>query len=72
MSNLWNALPLPVRSALNVAFAALIVWIVTDGVDLLNSSDLPAWVKGLLVAVVVPAIRALNPADDAYGINSGE
>lgn len=72
MSNLWNALPLPVRSALNVAFAALIVWAVTDGVDLLNSSELPAWVKGLLVAVVVPAIRALNPADDAYGINSGE
>lgn len=72
MSDLWNALPLPLRSALNVAFAALVVWVVTDGVDLLNASELPEWAKGLLVAVVVPAIRALNPADDAYGIGAGE
>lgn len=70
MSDLWNALPLPLRSALNVAAAALIVWAITDGVGLLNSSELPAWVKGLLIAVVVPALRALNPADDAYGINA--
>lgn len=71
MTEFWNAIPLPTRSALNVAFAALVVWVVTDGVDLLNSADLPAWVKGLLVAVVVPAVRALNPADAAYGLGSG-
>lgn len=72
MSDLWNRLPLQVRTIVNVAFAAFLVWAATDGLDLLSSADLaPVW-KGLLLAVTTAVIRALNPADDAYGLGSSD
>lgn len=71
MTDLWNAIPLQIRTILNVAFSALTVWVGTDGLDLLGSADLdPVW-KGLLIAVVTAVVRSLNPLDGAYGAGSG-
>lgn len=70
MTDLWNAIPAPLRTVINVALGALLAWAATDGLNLLGSSDLdPVW-KGLLVAVATAVVRSLNPADDAYGLGS--
>ncbi|MGL4257025.1 MAG: hypothetical protein ACRCSL_11880 [Microbacterium sp.] len=72
MSDLWNAIPAQIRTIINVALSALIVWVGTDGLDILGSSDLdPVW-KGLLIAVVTAVVRALNPVDGVYGLGSDE
>ena len=67
MTNLWLKLPAALRSSLRVAAGALLVWLLTDGVQLLTDSTLPLWLKGLLLAVVVPALRALDPTEVAFG-----
>lgn len=72
MSDLWLKIPAPLRSALRVAFGALLVWALTDGVQILSDSTLPLWLKGLLLAVVVPSLRALDPTEAAFGNGSGE
>lgn len=68
MSDLWLQIPAPLRSALRVAFGALLVWALTDGVQILSDSTLPLWLKGLLLAVVVPSLRALDPTEAAFGV----
>lgn len=67
MTDLWLKLPAALRSSLRVAAGALLVWLLTDGVQLLTDSTLPLWLKGLLLAVVVPALRALDPTEVAFG-----
>ena len=68
MTELWNSIPAVLRSSLRVAFGALLVWVLTDGVQLLTDSTLPTWSKGLLLAVFIPAVRALDPTETAFGI----
>jgi hypothetical protein len=68
MSDLWLKIPAPIRSSLRVAAGALLVWLLTDGVQLLTDSPLPLWLKGLLLAVVVPALRALDPTETSFGV----
>lgn len=70
MLAIWTAIPAQLRSALRVAFGAFIVWAVTDGAQLLLDSTLPVWLKGLLLAVVIPALRALDPSETQFGIGS--
>jgi hypothetical protein len=70
MSDLWNAIPVQLRTIINVAVSALIVWVGTDGLDVLGSADLDPVLKGLLVAVVTAVVRSLNPLDGAYGVGS--
>lgn len=70
MTELWLKLPAALRSSLRVAAGALLVWLLTDGVQLLTDSALPLWLKGLLLAVVVPALRALDPTETAFGNGS--
>jgi hypothetical protein len=71
MTDLWLAIPAPIRSALRVAFGALIAWALADGVQILTDSTLPTWAKGLLLAVAVPTVRALDPTEAAFGNGSG-
>lgn len=68
--DLWLKIPAPIRSSLRVAAGALLVWLLTDGVALLTESPLPLWLKGLLLAVVVPALRALDPTETEFGVGS--
>lgn len=70
MTEFWNSIPLPLRTVINVAFAAFLTWAATDGLDQLAAVDLPTWAKGLLLAVVTAVVRALNPADTAYGLKT--
>jgi hypothetical protein len=70
MSDLWLKIPAPLRSSLRVAFGALVVWALTDGAQLLTDSTLPLWLKGLLLAVVIPSLRALDPTEAAFGNGS--
>lgn len=67
MSEFWLSIPAPLRSALRVAFGALITWALTDGVQLLTDSTVPTWAKGLILAVIVPSLRALDPTETAFG-----
>ena len=67
-SALWLQIPAPLRSARRVAFGALLGGALTDGVQILSDSTLPLWLKGLLLAVVVPSLRALDPTEAAFGV----
>lgn len=67
MYKFWNSIPLPVRSAINVGITALLVWLLTDGVELVTNADIPLWLKTLLLVVGVPVLRSINPADLSYG-----
>ena len=70
MQEFWTSIPAPVRTIINVAVAALITWAATDGLNSLASVDLNPVAKGLLLAVATAVVRALNPADSAYGIDA--
>lgn len=73
MQAFWDSIPAPIRTIINVAFAALLTWAATDGLDQLAAIDLPTWAKGLLVAVATAVVRALNPLDSGtpgYGIGT--
>ncbi len=70
MSDVWLKIPAPIRSALRVAFGALLTWALTDGVQLLTDSTIPTWAKGLILAVIVPALRALDPTEPSFGLAS--
>ena len=72
MSDLWLRIPAPIRSSLRVAAGALLVWLLTDGVQILSDSTLPLWLKGLLLAVVVPSLRALDPTETSFGVGNDE
>jgi hypothetical protein len=75
--NLWNAIPAPIRTVLNVAIAGGITVIcaaviraqgVTD-VDWAATGEAALNAVGLGLATA--AWRALNPLDSAYGIERG-
>lgn len=70
MTAFWESIPAQIRSALRVALGALIAWALTDGVQIVTDSTMPLWIKGLLLAVVVPSIRALDPTEAAFGIKA--
>ena len=75
MSEFWNAIPAPLPTIINVAFAAFLTWAATDGLDVLGSADLDPVFKGLLLAVVTAVVRSLNPLDTGtpgYGIGTHE
>lgn len=67
LRDLWNAIPVPVRTMLNVAVAALLTWFVTDGIAGL---DLSPALLAVLTAVGTALVRALNPVDGVYGIGA--
>ena len=70
MTALWLKIPAPFRSFLRAVFAGLATWALTDGVQPLTDADLPPWVKGLIFAALVPAIRGLDPTETSFGVKA--
>lgn len=66
----WNRIPTPMRTVINVAIGAVIAWALSDGLQLLLALDMPPWLKVLLAGVSTAVVRAMNPADDAYGVGT--
>lgn len=60
---LWEALPLRLRSMVNVALAGVLAFGGSALIDWLSSSTIPTWVKVGVTAVLTPIIRQLNQAD---------
>lgn len=70
MTAFWLSIPAPIRSFLRAVFAGLLAWVLTDGVQLLTDSSLPAWAKGLIFAALIPAIRGLDPTETSFGVKA--
>lgn len=70
MTKFWLSIPAPIRSFLRVVFAGLVTWALTDGVQLLTNADLPPWLKALIFATLVPAIRGLDPTETSFGVKA--
>jgi hypothetical protein len=72
MSQLWDSIPAPLRTVLNVvagaAVAAGINYLVLHVSD--GAVDLNALGQAVLVAAGTALVRALNPVDTQYGIGS--
>lgn len=62
----WESIPAPIRSIVNV-FVGLLL---TAAVSYLTTGTFD-FRTAILVPFVTAIVRALNPADTAYGINSG-
>lgn len=66
---IWDALPLPVRTILNVvfgaAFAALVAYL--TGVVSGGTFELTAAWQAVLTAAMTALVRAMNPLDGVYG-----
>lgn len=71
---LWDSIPTPIRTVLNVAIAAGVLVVVSavidaqgvTGVDWSGTGVAALNAVGLGIATAV--LRALNPLDDAYGL----
>jgi hypothetical protein len=74
MSQLWESIPAPIRTIINVvmgaAFAAAVTYVLGNISG--GSIDPNALGKVVLVAAGTALVRALNPADTAYGIGKPE
>lgn len=72
MQQFWDSLPPVVRTIINVAAGAGLAALVTylTGVVSGGSFDVNAAVQVVLTAVGTAIVRALNPADAAYGLGS--
>lgn len=63
----WNALPVWLRTWLNVSVGAALSAALPLAVNYLTTLDLPAWVSVVLLPFLTSLVRAVNPADGAYG-----
>ena len=68
----WASLPAVVRTVVNVAAGAGVAAAVSYVVGLASGGafSAPALLSVVLTAVGTAAVRALNPADAAYGVNA--
>lgn len=64
----WNAIPAVVRTWLNVAAAALLAAGGSALLEWISDADIPLWVKITAVPFLTSLVRAVNPADNAYGL----
>ena len=64
--NFWESIPGPIRSIVNVfvglLLTAAVAYVSTGSFDFRDA---------ILVPFVTAIVRALNPADTAYGVNAG-
>lgn len=72
MSQVWESIPAPVRTILNVvvgaAFAAAVSYVIGHLSG--GSLDLNALGQAVLIAAGTALVRAINPADTVYGVGS--
>jgi len=71
MMNFWEQIPAPVRTVLNVVMgAAVAAGVQFVAASLGHSLDVNGLFQVIAVAAATALVRALNPADTAYGVNS--
>ena len=72
MTQIWDSIPPAIRTIINVvvgaAFAAAVSYVVGNLSG--GSIDLNALGQAVLVAAGTALVRAINPADTAYGVGS--
>ena len=68
----WESLPAVVRTVVNVAAGAAVAAAVTYVVSVASGGafSAPALLTVVLTAVGTAVVRALNPADAAYGVGA--
>jgi len=72
LRQVWDSIPVYVRTLINVALGAALAAAVTylTGVVAGEQFDLNVAVQVVLTAVGTAVVRALNPVDTAYGAGS--
>lgn len=72
LRSLWEKIPAPARSIINVCAGAALAALVTylTGVVAGDSFDVSVAWQAVLTAVGTALVRALNPLDGAYGAGS--
>ena len=72
MTQVWESIPPAIRTIINVvvgaAFAAAVTYVVGNISG--GSIDLNALGQAVLIAAGTALVRAINPADTAYGFGS--
>ena len=72
MTQIWESIPPAIRTIINVvvgaAFAASVSYLVGNLSG--GSIDLNALGQAVLIAAGTALVRAINPADTAYGVGS--
>jgi len=72
MTELWESIPPAIRTIINVvvgaAFAAAVSYLLGNLSG--GSIDLNALGQAILIAAGTALVRAINPADTAYGVGS--
>jgi len=72
MTQIWESIPPAIRTIINVvvgaAFAAAVSYLIGNLSG--GSIDLNALGQAVLIAAGTALVRAINPADTAYGLGS--
>ena len=74
MSAIWDAIPGPIKTIINVALGAAVAAAVSYLVGIASGGtfDANALIMVILTATGTAAVRAINPADTAYGVGSSD
>lgn len=69
----WEKIPAPVRTIINVAIGAALAALVTYLTSVVSggSFDPGVLLSLVLTAIGTAVVRAVNPADTAYGVGAG-
>jgi len=71
VKSFWESLPAPVRTVLNVvAGAAVAAGVQFVAASLGHSLDVNGLWQAIAIAAATAFVRAINPADSAYGFGS--
>ena len=71
MTSFWEKIPAPVRTVLNVvAGAAVAAGVQYVAASLGHSLDVNGLWQAIVIAAATALVRAINPADSAYGVGS--
>ena len=72
MTSFWLSIPAPIRTVINVVLGSAVAAAVSYVANNLTGGaiDLGALGQAVLVAAMTALVRAINPADPAYGIGS--
>lgn len=73
MQNLWDSIPAPVRSIINVCLGAALAAAVAYLANVVSGEhfDPSLLLAAVGTAVATALVRALNPLDSGYGVGGG-
>jgi len=74
MQQLWDSIPGPIRSIINVCLGAALAAAVAYLTQVVSgdSFDVNALVAAVATAIGTALVRALNPLDSGYGVGAGD